>query len=254
MLEIRDLSFSAGGKDGREILKNISETFDSGKLYVLTGPNGGGKSTLAKLLMGTERPDSGAILLDGRDITALGVSERARLGIGYSFQTSPRFKGIKVGKLLSLAMGEGALGEGEAEGKAGELLRRVGLEPSEYLDRDADGGLSGGEMKRIEIATVLARSLRLAIFDEPRGRHRSLELQAARRDLQGSPRAARPHPPHHLPPGAHPAPRRRGSRPRRGKDCLEGKRRGLSLRHRRAGADGGGGPCLRKSTAASSRR
>lgn len=167
MLEIRDLSFSAGGKDGREILKNISETFDSGKLYALTGPNGGGKSTLAKLLMGIERPDSGAILLDGRDITGLGVSERARLGIGYSFQTSPRFKGIKVRKLLSLAMGEGALGEGEAEGKAGELLRRVGLEPSEYLDREADGGLSGGEMKRIEIATVLARSLRLAIFDEP---------------------------------------------------------------------------------------
>jgi Fe-S cluster assembly ATP-binding protein len=162
MLEIRDFSFSAGGKDGREILKNISETFDSGKLYALTGPNGGGKSTLAKLLMGMERPDSGAILLDGRDITGLGVSERARLGIGYSFQTSPRFKGIKVRKLLSLALGEGA-----TDGAAGELLYRVGLEPAEYLDRDADGGLSGGEMKRIEIATVLARHLKLAIFDEP---------------------------------------------------------------------------------------
>lgn len=161
MLEIRNLSFSAGAKDGKEILKSISETFDSGKLYVLTGPNGGGKSTLAKLLMGIEHPDSGEILLDGRDITELGISERARLGIGYSFQNSPRFKGIKVRKLLSLALGS------QDEGKANELLFRVGLDPAEYLDRDADGGLSGGEMKRIEIATVLARTLKVAIFDEP---------------------------------------------------------------------------------------
>jgi ABC-type transport system involved in Fe-S cluster assembly, ATPase component len=162
MLEIRDVSLGTNGLHSKEILKDICATFDPGKLYVVTGPNGGGKTSFAKLIMGILSPRSGTLLLDGRDITGLTVSERAKLGIGYSFQSAPRFKGIKVSKLLALAAGKDA-----PEGEASSLLYRVGLDAREYLNRDADGGLSGGEMKRIEIATVLARRLKVAIFDEP---------------------------------------------------------------------------------------
>lgn len=162
MLEIRNLSFDANAEEKIEILKDLSVRFETGKLYVITGPNGGGKSSLAKVIMGIVRPSEGRIILDGEDITGKSVSERARLGIGYSFQTPPRFKGLKVRDLLALSVG------GEVtEDLMCSLLYRVGLCAHDYLDRDVDAGLSGGEMKRIEIATVLARQLKVAIFDEP---------------------------------------------------------------------------------------
>ena len=159
MLEIRDLRFAPQGKD---ILKGIDLTAEDGKLIVLTGPNGGGKTTLAKMIAGLEKPDSGDIVFDGRSIVSLDPTERAKLGIGYAFQQPVRFKGFSVRELLSIAAGRTLTDE-----ELTDLLSQVGLEASQYIDRDVDTHLSGGEIKRIEIASVLLRNATLAVFDEP---------------------------------------------------------------------------------------
>ena len=131
-------------------------------MLVITGPNGGGKSTLAKVLMGIEQADEGQIILDGEDITSYDINHRANAGIGFAFQQPPRFKGMTVDKLLSLAAGHKL-----AEPECCALLSSVGLCAQEYLKREVDATLSGGEMKRLEIATVLAKQHKLCIFDEP---------------------------------------------------------------------------------------
>ncbi len=163
MLEIKDLSFGVddGGKR-LDIIDNISFEIPDGKFIVITGPNGGGKSTLARLIMGLERPTSGSIIYNGTDITDMTVTDRARLGIGYAFQQPPRFKGITVSKLLSISTGKEL-----TEKECCSILGRVGLCSAEYLKRELDSSLSGGEMKRIEIASLMARRPQLAIFDEP---------------------------------------------------------------------------------------
>lgn len=163
MLQIEHLSYDVH-EEGKqtEILSDISFDVADGEMLVITGPNGGGKSTLAKLLMGINELTSGKIILDGQDITALSIDERAQAGIGFAFQQPPRFKGMTVRRLLNLAAGR-ALSEEECCG----LLSSVGLCAKEYIDREADTTLSGGEMKRIEIATVLAKSHNVCIFDEP---------------------------------------------------------------------------------------
>ena len=163
MLQIEHLSFDVRD-DGRqaEILSDISFNVADGEMLVITGPNGGGKSTLAKLLMGINEATSGRIILNGEDITDLSINERAQAGIGFAFQQPPRFKGMTVRRLLNLAAGR-TLSESECCG----FLSSVGLCAQEYIDREADATLSGGEMKRIEIATVLAKQHALCIFDEP---------------------------------------------------------------------------------------
>ena len=163
MLEIKNLCFSAESETGKtEILKNLSLTVTDGKFIVITGPNGGGKSTLAKLIMGIEKPVSGQIFWNGQDITALDVTQRAKLGISYGFQQPPRFKGMKVSDLLSCAAGKHLSMEDGCK-----YLTQVGLCAREYIDRDVDASLSGGELKRIEIATILAKGGNMMIFDEP---------------------------------------------------------------------------------------
>ncbi|KLU65469.1 MULTISPECIES: ATP-binding cassette domain-containing protein [Desulfosporosinus] len=162
MLEIQNVSLGLNEEKGVEILKEINLKFLEKKIYVITGPNGGGKSSLAKLIMGVYNPTAGKILLDGQDITNLSITERARLGIGYAFQNPPRFKGIKVKELLKMAASHNP-----ETVNICDLLYDVGLCAQDYLNRDVDSSLSGGEMKRIEIATVLARNLKLAVFDEP---------------------------------------------------------------------------------------
>ena len=148
--------------DGEEIIRDIDLTIGDGKLVVVTGPNGGGKTTLAKLIAGIAEPASGRILLEGEDITRCNVTERAQKGIAYAFQQPVRFKGITVRDLLDLAAG-GGLSEPAVCG----LLGKVGLCAEEYIDRELSAALSGGESKRIEIASVLARNAKLSIFDEP---------------------------------------------------------------------------------------
>lgn len=162
MLDIQNVSLEIEGNKGVEILKNINLKFYEKKIYVVTGPNGGGKSSLAKIIMGIYNPTSGKILLDEQDITATNITERARLGIGYAFQSPPRFKGIKVKDLLKMAASHNP-----EKVNICDLLYDVGLCAQDYMNRDVDASLSGGEMKRIEIATVLARNLKLAVFDEP---------------------------------------------------------------------------------------
>lgn len=159
MLELSHLSFTV---DGKHIINDISATFEDGSFTVITGPNGGGKSTLAKLIMGIEKPTSGQIFWNGQDITELDITQRAKLRIGYAFQQPPRFKGMSVQRLLSLAHGS-ELGHDACCA----YLSSVGLCANDYLNRDVDASLSGGEVKRIEIATLLARDLGMAIFDEP---------------------------------------------------------------------------------------
>lgn len=163
MLKLENVSFKVGvdGSD-LEIIDNITLEIPDGAFTVITGPNGGGKSTLARLIMGIEKPTSGRILFNGEDITNLSVTERAKRGIGYAFQQPPRFKGLTVRRLLSLAAGS-ELPVDECCG----YLTSVGLCSKDYLNREMDSSLSGGEAKRIEIATLMARKLRLAIFDEP---------------------------------------------------------------------------------------
>lgn len=159
MLELRNVSFEV---DGKKILNNISLTMEDNRFTVITGPNGGGKSTLAKLIMGIEKPTEGEILFDGEDITAMSIDERAKRKIGYAFQQPPIFKGMSVRKLLSLAHGKDL-----DEEICCSYLTDVGLCSKDYLNRDVDASLSGGEVKRIEIASILARDLKLSIFDEP---------------------------------------------------------------------------------------
>lgn len=164
MLELQDVEFKVESSDGGEleIIDNLSLKVDSGKFIVVTGPNGGGKSTLAKLIMGIEKPTGGRILFNGQDITDLPIYERSKLGIGYAFQTPARFKGMTVRKLLSLASGKELPPD-----ECSQYLTAVGLCSADYLNREVDSSLSGGEVKRIEIATLMARNLELAIYDEP---------------------------------------------------------------------------------------
>ena len=163
MLTLKNLSLTASDAQGRtDIVKNVSLDVEDGKFLVITGPNGGGKTTLAKLIMGLATPTGGQILLDGEDITPLSITDRARRGISYSFQQPPRFKGMKVSDLLTIAAGKTL-----SHDEACSYLTQVGLCARDYLGRDVDTSLSGGEVKRIEIATLLAKNSRLMIFDEP---------------------------------------------------------------------------------------
>ena len=164
MLEIRHLSYQVTDEAGGElgILNDVSLTISDNRFVVITGPNGVGKTTLAKAIMGLVQPTSGQILWNGEDVTGLSVTERARRGISYGFQQPPRFKGLKVKDLLELASGKGLTHEEECQ-----FLTRVGLCANDYIDREVDTSLSGGEVKRIEIATILARKAGLMIFDEP---------------------------------------------------------------------------------------
>ena len=160
MLTLEHLAWSL--PDGTDIVKDISLTAKDGKLIVVTGPNGGGKTSLAKLIAGLHTQTAGKIIFNGQDISALDITERAKLGIAYAFQQPVRFKGLTVQDLLEIAAGH-ALSEDDLC----DLLGQVGLCADEYIGRELDSGLSGGEMKRVEIASVLARRAPLCIFDEP---------------------------------------------------------------------------------------
>lgn len=164
MLELKDISFQVGDSAStqKEIIKNINLTIDDHKFVAITGPNGGGKSTLARLIMGIEKPTSGRIYFNGTDITDMSISERANLGISFAFQQPVRFKGIKVKDLITLAAGNNLSASG-----ACDFLSKVGLCARDYINRDVDASLSGGELKRIEIATIIARNTPLSVFDEP---------------------------------------------------------------------------------------
>ncbi|MGX8699070.1 MAG: ABC transporter ATP-binding protein [bacterium] len=163
MLELKNISFSVTDEGaGKEIIRGVDLTIPDGKFVVVTGPNGGGKSTLARLIAGIERPTTGQILLNGEDITEKSITERARMGIGYAFQQPVRFKGIRVRDLLRVAAGKNT-----SFADACNYLARVGLCARDYIDREVNASLSGGELKRIEIATVLARGSALSVFDEP---------------------------------------------------------------------------------------
>ena len=163
MLELKNISFDvADDKGQKEIIKNLSLTIDDHKFVVITGPNGGGKSTLAKLIAGIEKPTSGSIILNGEDITDKSITERAKMGISFAFQQPVRFKGIRVLDLLRIAAGKNL-----SVADACQYLSEVGLCARDYVKREVNASLSGGELKRIEIATVLARSTQLSVFDEP---------------------------------------------------------------------------------------
>ena len=163
MLSIRDLSYRVSGEDGDvDILRGVTLDIPDKRFVVVTGPNGGGKTSLARTIMGINPATSGQIIWNGTDITALSVTERAKLGISYGFQQPPRFKGMKVRDLLDVAAGEKMTHD-----MACAYLTKVGLCARDYIDRDVDASLSGGEVKRIEIATILARKSSLMIFDEP---------------------------------------------------------------------------------------
>ena len=163
MLELKNVSYSVNDDSGTaDILKDVSLAIEDRKFIVITGPNGGGKTSLAKAVMGIVPLTGGQILLDGEDVTGLSVTERARRGISFGFQQPPRFKGLKVRDLLTVAAGRSL-----SHDEACAYLTKVGLCARDYLDRDVDTSLSGGEVKRIEIATVLARKTGLMIFDEP---------------------------------------------------------------------------------------
>lgn len=159
MLELKNICFI---RDNKKILDNINLTIDSNKFVVITGPNGSGKSTLAKIIMGIEKPDEGQVIINGQDITNLDINERAKLGMGFAFQQPVKFKGITVYDILKLAA-EKDLNRREAC----DILSKVGLCAKEYIDREVNGSLSGGELKRIEIASVAVRGSKFAIFDEP---------------------------------------------------------------------------------------
>lgn len=164
MLELKGIGYTVREADGElGILNDISLTIDDHRLVVFTGPNGGGKTTLAKIIMGLVKPTTGQILWNGQDITDLGITERAKLGISYGFQQPPRFKGLTVRNLLTIASGDEKL----SKDRCCQYLTKVGLCANDYLDREVDVSLSGGEVKRIEIASILARGSELMIFDEP---------------------------------------------------------------------------------------
>lgn len=161
VLSLNNVHLSMNDELGKnKILDGVSLDFDSKKIYVITGPNGGGKSTLAKYIMGIKEGEEGSITLSGEDITNSSIVERSKKGIGYAFQTPARFKGLKVRKLLELS-------RGKTNKNIYRPLKDVGLCAENYLDRTLDGSFSGGEIKRIEIASVLIRDLKVAIFDEP---------------------------------------------------------------------------------------
>ena len=162
MLELKNITYEVDdSSDNREILKDISLTID-GHFVAVTGPNGGGKSTLAKIVAGILVPSGGQILLDGEDITGLSVTERARRGVSYAFQQPVQFKGLTVKDLITIAAGKKM-----TVPEICEILSEVGLCAREYVDREMNGSLSGGELKRIEIAMIIARGTKLSIFDEP---------------------------------------------------------------------------------------
>ena len=164
MLELKNISFSAENESGdgrKDILKDISLKIENG-FVAITGPNGGGKSTLAKVIAGIIKPTSGQIFFDGEDITELSVTERAKKGISFAFQQPVRFKGITVNDLISLAAGRDI-----SISEACDYLSQVGLCARDYINREVNASLSGGELKRIEIATILARGTEVSLFDEP---------------------------------------------------------------------------------------
>ena len=163
MLELKNIRFDVqeGAKE-IEIIRDVSFTIPDNKFVVITGPNGGGKSTLARLIAGIEKPSGGTILLDGEDITEKSITDRARMGISYAMQQPVRFKGIQVLDLLRLAVGTRV-----SVADACQYLSKVGLCAKDYIKREVNASLSGGELKRIEIATVLARGTKLSVFDEP---------------------------------------------------------------------------------------
>ncbi|MFM9412880.1 ABC transporter ATP-binding protein [Peptococcus simiae] len=160
MLELQNIGFGVPGK--ADILKNINLTIKTGETVVVTGPNGGGKTSLAKVIAGVAEATAGRIILDGEDISDLNITDRARTGIAYAFQQPVRFKGLRTRDLLNLSAGREL-----SEEELADLLRRVGLQAKEYVDRSVDTKLSGGEIKRIEIAGVMARDAKLFVFDEP---------------------------------------------------------------------------------------
>jgi len=163
MLQLEHISFTVDSAEGRkDIIRDVNLTLTEGKLYVVTGPNGGGKSTLARLIMGIERPTAGRILFNGEDITAKSITERARMGLGFAFQQPVRFKGLQVLDLLRLAAGKPLTVQ-----EACEYLSSVGLCARDYVNREINASLSGGELKRIEIAMTFAKSSKVSIFDEP---------------------------------------------------------------------------------------
>ena len=164
MLELKDVSFSVpeGAAGDKEIIKNVSLKIEKGKLVVITGPNGGGKSTLARLIMGIEKPTAGSIYFNGEDITERSITERAKMGISFAFQQPVKFKGLKVIDLLRIASGQRL-----SVGDACKYLSSVGLCARDYIDRELNASLSGGELKRIEIAEILSRATALSVFDEP---------------------------------------------------------------------------------------
>ncbi len=163
MLELRDISFEVQEeKSQKEIIHHLDLKIGDGEFVVITGPNGGGKSTLARLIAGIEKPTAGAILFDGKDITEKSITERANLGISFAFQQPVRFKGVQVLDLIRLAVKEQV-----SAAEACKYLSEVGLCAKDYINREVNASLSGGELKRIEIATVLARASRLSVFDEP---------------------------------------------------------------------------------------
>lgn len=159
MLELKKVSYF---RDNKQILDNISLKIDNSKLVAITGPNGSGKSTLAKIIMGILKPDSGSILFDGKDITAMGITDRAKLGIGFAFQQPVKFKGLTVRDLIELSSGN-TINVSEAC----SYLSDVGLCAKDYLNREVSNSLSGGELKRIEIAMLAAKKSKLTVFDEP---------------------------------------------------------------------------------------
>lgn len=163
MLELKNISFQVNDENDKdkEILKNINLTIQE-RFVAVTGPNGGGKSTLAKMIAGIIKPTSGQILLDGRDITDMSITERARAGVSFAFQQPVRFKGLTVRDLITLAAGKSI-----SVSEACSYLSEVGLCAKDYIGREVNASLSGGELKRIEIAMVIARGTRLSIFDEP---------------------------------------------------------------------------------------
>ena len=167
MLELRNICFQVPDEKSRSkreigILKDVSFTLEDNQFVVITGPNGGGKSTLAKIIAGIEKPTSGQILWDGEDITDMSVTDRAKLGISYAFQQPVRFKGVTVFDLIRLAAGTDISVAG-----ACQYLSRVGLCAKDYIKREVNASLSGGEIKRIEIATIMVRKTRVSVFDEP---------------------------------------------------------------------------------------
>ena len=164
MLELKNVSLSVKDENekDKEILNNVSLTIDDEKFIAITGPNGGGKSTLAKLIVGIYEPTEGQILFDGQDITHMSITDRANAGISFAFQQPVRFKGIKVKDLISLAAGKDT-----TTAQACAYLSEVGLCARDYIDREVDASLSGGELKRIEIAQLIARNTKLSVLDEP---------------------------------------------------------------------------------------